>query len=279
MERPLVSVVCLCYNQQQFVREAVESVLNQRYPNVQLIVVDDASTDGSASVIQELKREYPSIEILLLERNLGNCAAFNRGLALAKGKYVIDLAADDVLFSNRIAMGVERLEVLGEKYGVHYSDALLVNESGEDIKKHSENVTIAPMPSGNIYEAVIKHYFICSPTMLMRKKVLDELGGYDETLHYEDFDFLVRSSRDYWYDYSTDVLVKKRVVKGSLSDVQFRKTSDHWKSTWRVLEKVKKLNRNAAERLALRKRVGYEMGYHLKRYSFKAVYRYLRLLL
>lgn len=279
MESPLVSVICLCYNHKQFVREAVESVLQQTYSNIQLFVVDDASTDGSPEKIQKLKDEYPSIEILMLETNIGNCAAFNRGLGLVKGDYVIDLAADDMLLSDRIKIGVERLEALGEKYGVHYSDALLVSETGEMIKKHSENVTIVPMPTGNVYDKVIQHYFICSPTMMMRKKVLDELGGYDETLHYEDFDFWVRSSRNYLYDYSPEVLIKKRVVKGSLSDVQFEKKSTHWKSTLRVLEKAKELNRNDEEARALQKRIWYEIGYHLKRFSVEAMYRYLSLLL
>ncbi len=277
MESPLVSVICLCYNQKQFVCEAVESVLDQTYPNIQLIVVDDASTDGGREVIQQLSNAHPQLEILLLETNVGNCAAFNSGLALAKGEYIIDLAADDILLPNRIAIGVDRLEGLGKKYGVYYSDAMLIDEGGKDIGLHSAQLRVRHFPSGDIYSNVIASFFICSPTMLVRKEVMDQLGGYDESLHYEDFDFWVRSSRNYFYDYSPEVLVKKRVVSGSLSDVQFRRGSDHWRSTLRILEKAKELNRNDTEVKALRKRVWYEVGYHLKRFSPIKAYKFLKL--
>ena len=278
MEQPMVSVICLCYNHERFVREAVESVLNQTYTTIQLILVDDASTDNTAQVIQAIKDAHPSIEILILENNVGNCTAFNRGLALAKGEFVIDLAADDILLPNRITIGVDRLTTVGELYGVHYSDAMLINENGAAIQKHSEKVTVSPMPRGDIYVAVIAHYFICSPTMMMRKKVLDELGGYDEALQYEDFDFWVRSSRNYNYDYSDEVLIKKRILKGSLSDLQFKRKSDHWKSTLCVLKKVKKLNRTSTEDKALRNRVWYEVGYHLKRLSFIPAFHFIKLI-
>src|SRR6188474_1772085 len=82
MEKPLVSVICLCYNHGRFIREAVESVLNQSYKNIQVIVTDDASTDNTVEEIHSLKVMYPSIELLLLPRNLGNCKAFNEALKL-----------------------------------------------------------------------------------------------------------------------------------------------------------------------------------------------------
>src|SRR5262245_56075887 len=94
---PFVTIVCLCYNQAAFVKEAIDSVLTQTYPNIQLIVVDDASTDNSADIIREIASVNPSLQIILLNENLGNCAAFNRALPSVKGEYVIDFAADDVM--------------------------------------------------------------------------------------------------------------------------------------------------------------------------------------
>src|SRR5687767_6161263 len=106
---PLVSVICLCYNQARFVREAVASVLAQTYPHVELIIVDDASTDDSAAVIRSIVQDNPAIRCLVLEKNVGNCKAFNTGLSLAKGDYIIDLAADDLLLPRRIESGVQAL--------------------------------------------------------------------------------------------------------------------------------------------------------------------------
>ena len=278
MELPLVTVICLCHNQAAFIREAVESVWQQTYANIQLIVVDDASSDNSAEVIRMIKKERPSIELLLLDHNLGNCKAFNRGLSLAKGRYVIDLAADDILLPERVARGVDTLESAGEPCGVHFTDALLIDEKGVPLHRHSDKIQLKTIPTGNVYESVISHYFVCSPTMMMRKKVLDGLGGYDESLQYEDFDFLIRSSRNYLFAYTDEVLVKQRVRKGSLSERQFRPGSDHWKSTLRVLEKVKELNASPSESRALRNRILYELGFHLKRLSFFPAFNYLRLL-
>jgi glycosyltransferase involved in cell wall biosynthesis len=102
MNEPLVSVICLCYNHERFVREAIQSVINQSYKNFQVIVVDDASSDGSISEIQKLKTDYPFLELLLLSTNIGNCKAFNAALKLVKGEYVIDFATDDVMMPDRM---------------------------------------------------------------------------------------------------------------------------------------------------------------------------------
>src|SRR6478609_11745406 len=110
MQPPLVTIICLCYNQHRFVEEAIHSILNQSYRNIQVIVVDDASTDTSAQTIRDIVIKNPEIIFIPLQENLGNCKAFNRGLAEAQGEYIIDFAADDILLPNRIALGVEHFE-------------------------------------------------------------------------------------------------------------------------------------------------------------------------
>jgi glycosyltransferase involved in cell wall biosynthesis len=91
-----VTVICTCYNQQPFIKECLQSVVNQTYTNIQLIVIDNASTDGSSWVVKEFMRDYPDIIFMPNISNIGLCAAFNKGLEKATGKYIIDLAADDV---------------------------------------------------------------------------------------------------------------------------------------------------------------------------------------
>src|SRR5690554_6116465 len=99
--QPLVSVICLCHNHERFLEEAIDSVLDQTYPNIEIIVVDDASTDGSKALLKDIcvKNNLPFIDIA---ENIGNCAAFNKGFSVAKGKYVIDFAMDDVMMPERI---------------------------------------------------------------------------------------------------------------------------------------------------------------------------------
>ncbi|MEM7249333.1 MAG: glycosyltransferase family A protein [Acidobacteriota bacterium] len=137
-DKPLVSVICLCYNHASFVEEAIDSVLNQTYPNIQLIVVDDASEDTSKEVIQEKVREVSGIEFLDISQNLGNCKAFNQGLAMANGEYIIDLAADDVLFPTRVARGVQELVKRGSDYGVNFTNAQIIDSEGSFLRNFYE---------------------------------------------------------------------------------------------------------------------------------------------
>ncbi|HTE30447.1 MAG TPA: glycosyltransferase family A protein, partial [Chryseolinea sp.] len=128
MDKPLVSVICLCYNHERFVREAIESVVLQTYTPVQIIVADDASVDNSQHVIKELKERYPFLELLLLQHNLGNCKAFNKAYGLVKGKFVIDFSTDDVMLHDRIEKQVAYLENAGDQTGVVFTDASYITE-------------------------------------------------------------------------------------------------------------------------------------------------------
>ncbi|HEX8038588.1 MAG TPA: glycosyltransferase [Chryseosolibacter sp.] len=269
-----VTVICLCYNQERFVREAIESVLSQTYTDVQLIVVDDASSDGSVQVIESCVRLHPQIKFVKLLTNSGNCKAFNRGLEHAEGDFIIDLAADDVLLPDRVSRGVEALTRAGDLFGVNYTDAEWISEEGGHLRFHSDHFPHHSVPEGNVYKALVERFFICSPTMMFRRTVIDQLGGYDEELAYEDFDFWIRSSRDFLYCYTPAALVKKRVVKGSMSQRQFSFFSPQLRSTYRVCEKILALNRDRQEQRALAKRILYEMSVCVKLLDLRLALRY-----
>jgi GT2 family glycosyltransferase len=208
---------------------------------------------------------------------VGNCKAFNKGLFLAKGEYIIDLAADDVLLPDRIAKGVRALKQAGPSYGVNFSDAEWIDESGAHLYKHSERFPHTTIPQGNIYKDLIERFFICSPTVMFTREVIDYLGGYDETLSYEDFDFWIRSARRFLYCYVPEVLVKKRVVKKSLSEKQFRFFSPHSYTTLKVCEKIFLLNESVEEQSALQKRIRYELLLNLRLLNFSVAFQFLKL--
>lgn len=274
MKQPLVSVVCLCHSHGRFVREAIESVLQQTYPNVELIVVDDASTDDSPFIIREALKNYPTVPFLALQENIGNCRAFNQGLKVARGQYIIDLAADDILLPERIAHGVEIFAQGPERVGVHFGDAQLIDEKGEVLGLHSDRYPHRSIPQGDIYKELIERYFVCGPTTMVRKSVFDQLGGYDESLYYEDFDFWVRSSRSFHYVYTPHVLVRRRIVKGSLSEKQFKWRSPQQESTYAVCNKILNLNRNRSEQVALQHRIRYEFIHCLRQFNFSLAAKY-----
>ncbi|WP_460934469.1 glycosyltransferase [Spirosoma humi] len=219
--KPWVSVICTSFNQQAYLEQALQSVIGQDYPNVELIVIDNGSTDGSAERIAEFIQPYPSIQFIRNRTNLGLNRAFNQGLALAGGRYVIDLSADDVLLPSRISKQVALFEELAGPYAVVFSNATYIDPAGRDLGTHyavdANGRSLAAVPSGNVFRPILESYFICTPTMMMRRDVLNELGGYDETLAYEDFDFWVRSASLYQYAYLDDVLTLKRQCPGSMS--------------------------------------------------------------
>lgn len=262
MSRPLVSIVCLCYNHERFIVEAIESVVSQTYTTTQIIVVDDASTDKSAQRIQELHVKYPKLEVILLRQNVGNCRAFNAALKKVTGDFVIDFATDDIMLPTRIERQVEQFSKLDHSYGVVFSDAAYVNEQGSTLRYHTEYFRrkgiIDEVPQGNIFRQVLGRYFIAGPTMMVKREVMTVLGGYDEQLAYEDFDFWVRSSRQFKYSYLNERLTHIRKVSGSMSTGWYKKNDPQLASTYLVCKKAKTLCRQPEDFEALKIRVAYE---------------------
>jgi glycosyltransferase involved in cell wall biosynthesis len=275
--KPLVSVVCVCYNHARFVVEALESVKAQTYPNAELIIVDDGSSDDSAQVIKNWLRQNPSVPFVHIEKNMGYTKAFNKAFRLAKGEFYIDLAADDVLLPDRIEKGVDAFCEKGSDYAIQFGDANIIDVQGKWLGKHSDRFPHAGIPQGDVYTDVIHRYFICSPTMLVRKSVVNALGGYDETLHYEDFDLWVRVARTHKFFYLPEALINRRLVPRSLGNVQYSHNSKQLESTFKVCEKIFLMNRNRTEHAALNKRIFYEFRQNLKLFNWGLCLQYAQL--
>jgi glycosyltransferase involved in cell wall biosynthesis len=260
--KPLVSVVCLCFNQRPYLREAIESVLNQTYDHLQVILVDDASTDGSQAELEKMAKDHSSMELVLLPQNLGNCKAFNVALKKVKGEYVIDFAVDDVMKPLHIEKLVNKFLQLDESYGVVFTDATYIDEQGKVLRTHFDYLLkkklIRSIPQGDVFREVLTTYFIPGPTMLVRKKVMDDLRGYDESLAYEDFDFWLRSSRKYKYAFLDENEMLIRKSRTSMSAKLYRPGDRQLHSTYLVCQKVKALCRGDEDGKALRNRVMYE---------------------
>ena len=260
---PLVSVICLCYNQHRWVEEAIESVLRQTYPNIEIILADDASTDGSQVVIERIKARHPQVKVLLSAFNRGNCKAFNEALREAKGVFVVDFAADDIMRPDRVEKQVKKFGELDETYGVIFTDADYIDGDGKLIRRHYawlwSKGLLKTVPEGDVYRDVLSRFFIAAPTMLIRRSVLDKLGGYDESLSYEDFDFWVRSSRYFKYAFINEPLTLIRRTGVSMSAGWYKPGDRMLHSTYMVCRKAKGLSCNDEDRSALVQRVRYEL--------------------
>jgi glycosyltransferase involved in cell wall biosynthesis len=264
-ENPLVSVICLAFNHEKFVVETLESVIQQNYQPLELIIVDDCSLDTTKSVIKNWLTAHPEVPFIANEINIGNTKSFNNALKLANGEYIIDLAADDLLLPNGIQLQIEAFQKSTFKnLGVVYGNAEIINEDGSFdcyyFPVNENKKTISKRPNGNIYTSVLSTgNSICSVSALIKKSVFDSLGCYDETLAYEDLDFWIRASRIYEIDFIDEVLVKKRTVINSLGSNFNKKKHKINISTYKILKKAFDLNRSKIEDLALQKRVHYEI--------------------
>ncbi|MCF8320633.1 MAG: glycosyltransferase [Flavobacterium sp.] len=272
-ENPLVSVICLAYNHEKFVMETLNSVIKQNYQPIELLIVDDCSNDSTKVEINNWLLSHPQVQFIANEMNIGNTKSFNNALKLAKGEYVIDLAADDLLLPNGIQTQVNAFQQSKfKKLGVVYGNAEIINEDGSfksyyfPIDKNGK--VISKRIVGDIYSSVLTTGdSICSVSAMIKKSVFDFLGGYDETLAYEDLDSWIRASREFEFDFIDEILVKKRTVGNSLGSNFYKKNHNINISTYKILRKALQLNRSKEEDLALQKRVHHEIIHSFKNQS------------
>ena len=284
-EKPLVSVICLCYNHSKFVLESLNSVKSQTFKNIELIIVDDCSTDNSVEVIKLWLLNHPEVLFIDNKTNLGNLKSFNNALKISKGDYIIDLAADDLLYTNCIENQLSAFENSTYKnLGAVYGNAEIIDEKGTFLnyyfKVDSEKKTIENRVTGNIYTSVLSGgNSMCSVSALMKKEVYTKLSGYDENLYYEDLDLWIRASRLYDFDFVDKVLVQKRVVCNSHGSKFHKKKNELAKkintSTLIILKKVIALNHSKEEHKAVLKRVHFEMILNFKNSHYGLVLKYI----
>lgn len=280
----LVTVICSCYNHQKFVGESIESILNQTYRNVEIIVVDDCSTDESVKEIEKFAEKNPEFFFIKNKTNLGLTKSVANAMNYAKGEYFIDLAADDILLPNCIEIQLNTFKNSPyEKLALVYGNAELITEEGNhssyyfDVDANLKTKT--KRPSGDIYNKIIGfETTICSVSALYNKTVFDKLNGYDTTLSYEDFDFWIRASRDYNIEFVDEILVQKRITPNSLQTTLYTQKNKNSHSTFLILKKAYQLNKNKNEHLLLIKRVNFEIlnSFRTRNYVLMIKNMYLR---
>lgn len=281
MSIPLVSIICTSYNHGQFIEEALDSVFNQTYTHIQLIVIDNSSEDNSAERIRNwMGRNFGDIRTIFHEKTINYCKAFNQALDLSAGKYVIDLSGDDVLLEGHVKTAVDALEQSGS--GVYFSNAYLEKREGRSLRPfyptNRKGQILEEIPSGDVYEVAIRRALICTPTMVFRAELLKQEGGYDEDLVYEDFDIIIRMARKYHFVFSPYIGVRKRILKISFSAGQYQvKTSAMLPSTFKVCIKIAEINRTEPEDQALRFRVMFEAKHALLSANFDVADGFLEL--
>lgn len=199
---PLVTIGIPCYNASKYIRETLDSIANQCYPNIELVIVDDCSIDNSVQIIQEWINEK-KIDRVIFEvnnENLGVVKTANKILNLAKGDYFQLLGCDDILFSEKTHKQVALLENSPADVCMVFSDVMVIDEKGQIISESyfkEQGITISINKERPIFEKLLAKNFIPTPSVLIRTDCLRNVGNYDETLGFEDLDMWLRLSLNY----------------------------------------------------------------------------------
>jgi glycosyltransferase involved in cell wall biosynthesis len=204
--KPLVTVIMPVYNGERFLFEAIESILNQSYKDIELIVIDDGSTDRSVEIINSF--ESPKLNFIQNKKNLGVCETRNKGFKLARGEYIALMDADDISVNDRIKKQVLFMEE-NKEYG-------LISANYESFREHPFGVKRSVKRLLNNSEQILAYLLftnvICCPCSMIRTNIISDNNLYfDTTLQMsEDFDLWKRISAVTKITNINEVLLKYR---------------------------------------------------------------------
>jgi len=205
-----ISVIIPTYNRQGLIKDAILSALNQTYKNIEIIVVDDASTDGTEKSVSSF--EDSRIIYLKHNKNMGVAATCNTGIKKATGEFIFILNDDDLIVPSAIEKLFKKInEGEIQNLGAVYGWSLWVNKEGKTYR------IIDSKEKGEILKKIIKKHIFTN--LLIKKEVFEEVGLYNEELrNNEDFDFYLRVASRYQFDFVSEILfIIRKHDQGHLS--------------------------------------------------------------
>jgi glycosyltransferase involved in cell wall biosynthesis len=209
-EQPLVSVVIATYNMSQYLTKAIDSVLAQTWTNLELIVVDDGSTDGTPGKMESFEDD-PRVRYLPTE-NQGQPRAKNRGVRETKGDFIAFCDADDLWSPNKLAIQMPFFKDL--KVGVVYSDVSYIDQNGAPLEKEIPY----ERHSGDVTQNLVVKNFVPFGTAVVRRACVERNGVFDVNLPMGiDWDLWLRYSIDWHFRYAPDVTYIYRIWPGQMS--------------------------------------------------------------
>ncbi len=236
---PLVSIATLCYNQEGFLIETLDSIKTQTYSNIEVILLDDYSNDNSVEIIEKwLEENNCSWRFIKHTENQGLCKTANEALSLAGGEYFQIIACDDVLYPDKIERQVNLFSKLHENVSVVCGDLELIDEEGKTTG-YDHNTFKDDDVS---YTDLLTECIVRAPSVLIKKQIFDVVGNYDERLFFEDWDLWLRIVKKAKIKKDNYVNVKYRMHSSSMWGQKKNKWS--LETTFLILEKQLPAQRN-----------------------------------
>lgn len=225
-----VSVITASYNASRFIEETIKSVLDQTYDNLELIIVDDCSTDNTEEIVKKYMKLDSRVKFYKLEKNSGAAVVRNTALEKAKGRFIAFLDSDDVWDREKLEKQINFMK--NNNYGFSFTSYRLINENGLLLNKEVR------VPSQIKYEQLLKNTIIGCLTVIIDKDIIGDFrmplvrAGQDTATW---LSILKNGNIAYGYD---EVLAFYRLVNGSISSNKFKAL----KRTWNTYRKLENLN-------------------------------------
>ena len=206
-----VSIVMLSYNHKNYIEEAIRSILHQTFSDWELIIIDDASTDGSQQIIEKFLDNDSRINAVFHNQNKGIPASTVEGINAAKGKFIAFLDSDDVWLDEKLSIQIAVLEK--DENFVVWSEGEIIDEHGEicekkftDIYGHAEKEK-----SGYILESLLRHNYIFQSSFIIKTENIRNIQINQELKYLNDYKYVVDLACKYKYYFIEKPLAKYRI--------------------------------------------------------------------
>ena len=213
---PLITIGVSAYNRKEYLRLSLDSLLNQTYPNCEIIVIDDGSTDGTDLMMAS---EYPLVRYVK-QPNGGDASAKNHAARIAKGKYIVFNDSDDLFFPDTVERLFNALPADGN--GISYGTYQTIDANGNNLPTKRK---IKKYPSGNIIKDLLTHIIVNNCGTLLSTDLFLEIGGFDTTLKVSyDYDFFLKLAIEHnFYAIQEPVFLRRR-HGSNLSSANYEKS-------------------------------------------------------
>lgn len=223
----LVSVIVPVFNREQLVAKTLDSILWQSYPYVEIIAVNDGSTDGSLAVLSEYAQRYPDKLVILDQSNAGQVRSRNNGITASRGEYIAFLDSDDTWAQDKLSL---QIPLFQGNVGLVYSGINEIDAEGRI------TATVLPEPAmrGDIYRHLLVKNRMTGGAVVVTRKALNAVGCFDESfLAAENWDLWIRISKEFEVEYVNKPLVNYLKHAGNMSQDSPRMVQ----GAWNILQK------------------------------------------
>jgi glycosyltransferase involved in cell wall biosynthesis len=207
----LVSVIVPVYNRAHLVAETIDSILLQTYRHLEIILINDGSSDNSLSVIKEYEKCFPEKIRVIDQKNQGQIVARNNGIKEAHGKYIAFLDSDDLWLPSKLE---QQIPLFGQGVGLVYGGVEFINESGET----TDFDPCDPSVQGNIYPQLLVKNRMTGGSVVVLAEALAKVGLFDpEFRAAENWDLWLRICKEYQARLVNKPVVKYRLHQNNMS--------------------------------------------------------------